>query len=53
MPNAYEITAIDGIGVEELLQDAVDEVDLITLQEEIDEHVVSLGQRKFDSFDSD
>lgn len=53
VPNAYEIVAVEGTGIDELIQDAVDEVDLISLQAEIDEHRESLGQRKSDSFDSD
>ncbi|MBN2230806.1 MAG: 50S ribosome-binding GTPase [Candidatus Thorarchaeota archaeon] len=38
LPNAYEIIASERIGVDELLKDAVEEVDLISLQESIDEH---------------
>ena len=53
VPNAYEVVAVEGIGVDELIQDAVDEVDLISLQDEIAEHRESLGHRKPDSFDSD
>ncbi|MFW9919579.1 MAG: NOG1 family protein [Candidatus Thorarchaeota archaeon] len=49
VPDAYEIVAVEGKGVDELLQDAVDEVDLKSLQDEIDEHVESLGQRKADA----
>ncbi len=53
VPDAYEIVATEGTGVDELLQDAVEEVDLKSLQDEIDEHVESLGKRKSDSFDFD
>jgi len=53
VPDAYEIVATEGTGVDELLQDAVEEVDLKSLQDEIDEHVESLGKRKIDSFDFD
>ncbi|MDF1537799.1 MAG: 50S ribosome-binding GTPase [Candidatus Thorarchaeota archaeon] len=51
VPNAYEITATDGTGVPELLQDAVDEVDLDSLQDSIAEHVASLKKRKPDTSD--
>lgn len=53
VPNAYEIVATDGVGVDELLQDAVEEVDLKSLQDEIDEHRAALRQRKPDSPDLD
>lgn len=51
VPDAYEISATDGTGVPELLQDAVDEVDLDPLQDSIAEHVASLQKRKPDTFD--
>ena len=51
VPDAYEIVATEGTGVDELLQDAVEEVDLKSLQDEIDEHVKSLSKRKTDAFD--
>ncbi len=53
VPNAYEINAIDGTGVDVLLQDAVEEVDLVSLQEEIDEHIGSLTGRESNTFDRD
>lgn len=40
--NAYEITAITGSGVEQLLNDAVDEVDLTSMDESVQEYLASL-----------
>jgi len=53
VPNAYEIVAIESKGVNELLEDAVEEVDLQTLQEEIDEHKELLSHREAQSLDFD
>jgi nucleolar GTP-binding protein len=44
LPNAYEIVAVDQIGVESLLQDALEEVDLKPMQEKIDEYLESLSR---------
>ena len=51
VPDAYEIVATEGTGVSELLQDAVDEVDIESLQESIESHVASLTGRKPNSID--
>ncbi len=51
VPNAYEISATSGTGVPELLQDAVDEVDLDSLQDSIAEHVASLKKRESNTSD--
>ncbi len=53
VPDAYEIVASEGKGVDELLKDAVEEVDLKTLQETIDEHVASLSRKESDSSDAE
>ena len=53
VPDAYEIIAIEGTGVDKLLEDAVEEVDLQSLQEEIQEHKDSLSQRETGAFDFD
>jgi len=44
-PNAYEIVAPENIGVEELLHDAVDEIDLKPMQESVDDYLQSLKQK--------
>jgi len=44
LPNAYEIVAVNRIGVDQLLQDALEEVDLKPMQESIDEYVKSLSR---------
>ena len=43
-PNAYEIIATDSIGVEDLLRDAVDEIDLKTMDESVNDYLKSLKQ---------
>ncbi len=52
-PNAYEIIAVEGTGVDKLLEDAVEEVDLQSLQEQITEHKESLSHRETNTFDFD
>lgn len=44
-PDAYEIVAVEGTGLEELLKDAVDEVDLKPMQESVDEYLASLSRK--------
>jgi nucleolar GTP-binding protein len=44
LPNAYEIVAVNRIGVDRLLQDALEEVDLKPMQETIDEYLKSLSR---------
>ncbi len=51
IPDAFEIIALEGKGVDELMQSAVEEVDLKPSQESIDEYLASLARRKSDSFD--
>ncbi len=41
-PDAYEIIAYDATGVDTLLKDAVDEVDLTPMEESVDEYLASL-----------
>ena len=43
-PDAFEIVALQGIGVDKLLQAAVDEVDLKSAKESIDEYLASLDR---------
>jgi len=43
-PDAFEIVALQGIGVDKLLQTAVDEVDLKSAKESIDEYLASLDR---------
>ncbi|MHA2423476.1 MAG: NOG1 family protein [Candidatus Thorarchaeota archaeon] len=50
VPDAYDIVATDGTGVSELLNDAVEEVDIESLQDSIETHRASLAGRKSDSF---
>ena len=45
-PDAYEIIAVEGKGLEEILKDAVDEVDLKPMQESVDEYLASLPRDK-------
>lgn len=44
LPNAYEIVAVNQIGVDQLLQDALEEVDLKPMQETIDDYLKSLSR---------
>jgi nucleolar GTP-binding protein len=53
VPNAYEIVASEGRGVDGLLKDAVEEVGLKSTQESISEHIASLSREKPDSSDSE
>lgn len=43
LPNAYEIVAINQIGVDQLLQDALEDVDLKSMQESIDDYLKTLS----------
>jgi len=45
-PDAYEIIAVAGTGLDTLLKDAVDEVDLKPMQESVDEYLASLSREK-------
>ena len=45
-PDAYEIIAVEGKGLEEILKDAVDEVDLKPMQESVDDYLASLPRDK-------
>ena len=44
LPESHEIIAIEGIGVEKLMRDAVEEVDLTPLQETVDDYLASLSK---------
>ena len=46
MPNAHEIIATEGQGVTELMKDALEEVDLSSLQEAVDEYLSSITERE-------
>jgi nucleolar GTP-binding protein len=43
LPERHEIIAIEGVGVEKLMRDAVEEVDLTPLQESVDDYLSSLS----------
>jgi len=43
-PTAYEIIAVQGTGLDTLLKDAVDEVDLTPMEESVDEYLASLSR---------
>ncbi|MFW9770272.1 MAG: NOG1 family protein [Candidatus Thorarchaeota archaeon] len=45
LPNSHEIVAIEGAGVDKLMKDAVEEVDLASLQESVDDYLSSLSNR--------
>ncbi|TFG27687.1 GTP-binding protein [Candidatus Thorarchaeota archaeon] len=45
-PDAYEIVAVEGTGLENLLNDAVDEVDLKPMKESIKDYLASLPRDK-------
>lgn len=51
LPSAFEVVAIDGRGIPELLQRAIDEVDLEPIEECIEEYKANLSQRKTKSPD--
>ena len=42
LPESHEIVAVEGVGVEKLMRDAVEEVDLTPLQETVDDYLASL-----------
>ncbi|MGD9395526.1 MAG: 50S ribosome-binding GTPase [Candidatus Thorarchaeota archaeon] len=44
LPERHEIIAIEGTGVEKLMRDAVEEVDLTSLQESVDDYLASLSE---------
>ena len=45
LPDSHEIIAIEGVGIEKLMIDAVEEVDLAPLQESVDDYLSSLSDR--------
>jgi 50S ribosomal subunit-associated GTPase HflX len=45
LPGSHEIIAIEGTGVEKLMREAVEAVDLASLQESVDEYLASLSKR--------
>ncbi len=45
LPDCHEIIAIEGVGIEKLMRDAVEEVDLAPLQESVDDYLSSLSDR--------
>ena len=45
-PDAYEIVAVEGTGLDILLKDAVDEVDLKPMKESVDDYLASLPRDK-------
>ncbi|MFW9793213.1 MAG: NOG1 family protein [Candidatus Thorarchaeota archaeon] len=45
LPESHEIIALEGVGVDRLIKDAVEEVDLVSLQESVDEYLSSLSDR--------
>jgi len=47
LPGSHEIIATEGVGVDKLMKDAVDEVDLVSLQESVDDYLSSLSNRQF------
>jgi len=52
VPGAHEMIAIEGKGVQELMNDALEEVDLVSLQDSVDEFVAQVSQRESDPSDS-
>ncbi|TXT56693.1 MAG: hypothetical protein BAJATHORv1_20286 [Candidatus Thorarchaeota archaeon] len=52
MPNAYEIVALDGTGVENLMHEAMDHIDLESLDDLVREYVGDLSRQRADSMDS-
>ena len=44
LPERHEIIAIEGTGVDKLMRDAVEEVDLTPLQESVDDYLTSLSE---------
>ncbi|MFW9809484.1 MAG: NOG1 family protein [Candidatus Thorarchaeota archaeon] len=45
LPQSHEIVALEGVGVEKLIKEAVQEVDLVSLQESVDEYLSTLLKR--------
>ncbi len=52
VPGAREIIATEGKGVHELIAQALEEVDLASVQESVDEFVASISRRESGSLDS-
>lgn len=50
MPGAHEIIAIENQGITELMKDALEEVDLSSLQESVDEYLSTLTEGESDPF---
>jgi nucleolar GTP-binding protein len=46
LPDAYEIVAITGEGVERLLDDAVSDVDLTSIKDSVEEYLASLHRKR-------
>ncbi len=44
LPESHEIIAVEGVGVEKLMRDAVEEVDLTPLQETVDDYLASISK---------
>jgi nucleolar GTP-binding protein len=44
LPDCHEIIAIEGVGVEKLMRDAVEEVDLVSLQDSVDDYLSTLSR---------
>jgi len=44
LPNAYEIVAVNQIGVDQLLQDALEEVDLKSMRESVADYLKALSR---------
>jgi nucleolar GTP-binding protein len=51
LPDSHEIIAIEGVGIEKLMRDAVEEVDLAPLQESVDDYLASLSNKQSSTFD--
>ncbi|MHA1961745.1 MAG: NOG1 family protein [Candidatus Thorarchaeota archaeon] len=51
MPGAHEMIAVEGVGVYELMEQAVDAVDLTSIEESVEEFLSEISQRDFHSID--
>lgn len=51
MPEAHEMVAIEGVGVHEIMEQAIEAVDLTSMEESVKEFLSEISQRDFHSID--
>jgi 50S ribosomal subunit-associated GTPase HflX len=51
IPEAHEMIAVEGVGVHEIMERAVDAVDLTSMEESVEEFLSEISKRDFHSID--